>query len=62
MGPEPQGWSSQEPEVLTELSNLQRVLPRNTFHTTGQEFPSLWEAAMPLESISRGKTGELLVV
>lgn len=62
MGPEPQGWANQELEVLTKLSNLQRVLPQDTFHTTGQEFPPLWAATMPLESITRGKTEELLVV
>ena len=62
MGPEPQGWANQELEVLTKLSNLQRVLPQGTFHTTGQEFPLLWAATMPLESITRGKTEELLVV
>ena len=62
MGPEPQGWSNQELEVLTKLSNFQRVLPQNTFHTTGQESPLLWEATMPLESITTGKTEQLLVV
>lgn len=62
MGPEPQGWSNQELEVLTKLSSFQAGPSTEHFSTTGQESPPLWGGHNAIGIYNHGKNWQLLVV